>query len=119
MCFKTNRRCLDGKFHGGVIKKAPRLQDSQLNRGVTRVSDPKPLRFTGKVLAAGLVSALACVVTLLLLVCVLDHPRLSSASVMTLLVLIQSRLLVQDCATKLEAEGLQGAIQEVSMIKVP
>lgn len=30
----------------------------------------------------------------------------------------QSRLLVQDCAAKLEAFGLQGAIQEVSMIKV-
>lgn len=30
----------------------------------------------------------------------------------------QSRLLVQDCAAKLEAMGLQGAIQEVSMIKV-
>lgn len=30
----------------------------------------------------------------------------------------QSRLLVQDCAVKLEAFGLQGAIQEVSMIKV-
>ncbi|CAM9928399.1 unnamed protein product, partial [Laminaria digitata] len=29
-----------------------------------------------------------------------------------------SRLLVQDCATKLEAKGLKGAIQEVSMIKV-
>lgn len=30
----------------------------------------------------------------------------------------QSRLLVQDCAAKLEAVGLRGAIQEVSMIKV-
>lgn len=30
----------------------------------------------------------------------------------------QSRLLVQDCAAKLETMGLQGAIQEVSMIKV-
>lgn len=30
----------------------------------------------------------------------------------------QSRLLVKDCAAKLEAFGLQGAIQEVSMIKV-
>ncbi|CAM9401839.1 unnamed protein product [Ascophyllum nodosum] len=30
----------------------------------------------------------------------------------------QSRLLVQDCAAKLEALGLKGAIQEVSMIKV-
>lgn len=30
----------------------------------------------------------------------------------------QSRLLVQDCAAKLEGLGLRGAIQEVSMIKV-
>lgn len=30
----------------------------------------------------------------------------------------QSRLLVEDCAAKLEAFGLHGAIQEVSMIKV-
>eukprot|EP00752_Nemacystus_decipiens_P002215 g2105.t1 len=30
----------------------------------------------------------------------------------------QARLLVEDCAVKLEAFGLQGAIQEVSMIKV-
>lgn len=40
------------------------------------------------------------------------NPRLSLSNIW------QSRLLVQDCAAKLEKLGLQGAIQEVSMIKV-
>lgn len=40
------------------------------------------------------------------------NPRLSLSNIW------QSRLLVQDCAAKLEKLGLKGAIQEVSMIKV-